>query len=592
MTTSARTAHRRDPLLRLIGLARPMRGRLLLAAAAGALATTCGIALLAVSGFLLARASQHPDIAALSVAVVAVRGLSIGRAVFRYGERLAAHDVAFRVLAKTRMAIWRTLETLAPAGLPAFRSADLLSRLVGDVDATQDLFIRGLAPPVTAALAGAAAVLACLVMLGQAGLLLAAGLLTGGVVVPIVVLRAARTSWRLTAPARAEFGLAINDVVAGAADLQAFGAAGVALARVERANRQLARLGRRSATASGAGVGLASLAAGLTLWGVLLLGVAAVGGGALTRIPLAVLALTALAASEAVAGLPAAAVQLSHARTAAARIAHVTDAAVPVTEPADPLPLPVAAATTGGVSVRLRDARVRYRPDGPLAVDGVSLDLTPGRRLALVGPSGAGKSTVAAALLRFSDLSAGSATLDGHDLAAYRAQDVRTLIGGCPQDPHLFNASIAENLRLARPEASGAALAEVIDRVGLASWIAGLPQGTDTQVGSGGAAVSGGQRQRIALARALLADPAVLVLDEPTAHLDPDSRRALAADLLALTWGRSVLLITHDLDGLDEVDEIIVLDGGRVAERGTHASLLASRGLYWRLHSAQFPEGV
>ncbi len=170
------TANRRDPLLRLLRLARPMRGRLLLAAAAGALATSCGVGLLAVSGFLLARASQHPDIAALSVAVVAVRGLSIGRGGFRYAERLASHDVAFRVLALTRVAIWRRLAALAPAGLPAFRSADLLSRLVGDVDATQDLFIRGLGPPVAAALAGAAAVIACLMLLGPAGALLAAGL--------------------------------------------------------------------------------------------------------------------------------------------------------------------------------------------------------------------------------------------------------------------------------------------------------------------------------------------------------------------------------------------------------------------------------
>ncbi len=565
---------RRDPLLRLISFARPMRGRLLLAAAAGALATACGVALLAVSGFLLARASQHPDIAALSVAVVAVRGLSIGRGVFRYAERLASHDVAFRVLAKTRVAIWRKLERLAPAGLPAFRSADLLSRLVGDVDATQDLFIRGLAPPIAAALAGSGAVIACLMLLGPAGVLLAAGLLSGGIIVPAIALAAARTSARRTAPVRGEFSHALNDILTGAADLHAFGAADAALERVDRANRRLARLGRRSATASGVGAGLASLTAGLTLWGVLLLGVAAVGTGTLSRVPLAVLTLTALAAFEAVTALPAAAVQLSHARTAANRIAEVMDAPQPVVDPADPRPLSLPGLATRGVTVRVREARVRYRAGGPLAIDGVSLDLTPGRRIALVGPTGAGKSTVAAVLLRFRDLTGGSVTLDGHDLASYSAEDVRRVIGGCPQDPHLFNASIAENLRLASPDASDAALVVVTERVGLAGWIGSLPLGMDTQVGVGGASVSGGQRQRIALGRALLADPAVLILDEPTAHLDHGSRKALAADLLAVTAGRSVLLITHDLDGLDQVDEIVVLDHGRVAERG-HARGLA-----------------
>jgi ATP-binding cassette, subfamily C, bacterial CydC len=550
----------------------------------------CGVALLAVSGFLLARASQHPDIAALSVAVVAVRGLSIGRGGFRYVERLASHDVAFRVLARARVAIWRKLEAIAPSGLPAFRSADLLSRLVGDVDATQDLFIRGIAPPVAAALAGAGAVIACLMLLGQAGVLLAAGLLAGGALVPLIALRAVRASSTRTGPARGELSHALNDILNGAADLLAFGAATAALERFERANRQLNKLDRRSATASGLGLGLASLAAGLTLWGVLVLGVAAVGSGALSRVPLAVLALTALAAFEAVIGLPAAAVQLSHARMAAIRIAEVMDAPLPVTDPADPQQLPDIQAR--GVSVQLRNAKLRYRPDGPLAIDGVNLDLAPGRRVALVGPAGAGKSTIAAVLLRFRDLSGGSATLSGCDLASYRAQDVRSVIGGCAQDPHLFNASIADNLRIARPDATDARLVQVIERVGLATWVASLPLGLDTQVGLHGSAASGGQRQRIALARALLADPAVLILDEPTAHLDPASRQALAADLLAITAGRSVLLITHDLDGLDEVDEIIVLNRGQVAERGTHGQLLARRGLYWRMFGAQLPGAV
>ena len=163
------------------------------------------------------------------------------------------------------------------------------------------------------------------------------------------------------------------------------------------------------------------------------------------------------------------------------------------------------------------------------------------------------------------------------------------MIGGCAQDPHLFNASIAENLRIARPDATDATLVQVIERVGLATWVASLPLGLDTQVGLHGSATSSGQRQRIALARALLADPAVLILDEPTAHLDPASRQALAADLLAITAGRSVLLITHDLEGLDQVDEIIVLNRGQVAERGTHGQLLARRCLYWRMFGAQLP---
>jgi len=220
-----------------------------------------------------------------------------------------------------------------------------------------------------------------------------------------------------------------------------------------------------------------------------------------------------------------------------------------------------------------------------LAEHGVDLDLAPGRRVALVGPTGAGKSTVAAVLLRFCDLSGGSATLDGEPLSAYAADDVRTIIGGCAQDPHIFNTTIAGNLRLARPAATDEQLGAAAARAGLLPWIESLPLGWDTPVGAYGAAISGGQRQRLALARALLADPALMILDEPTAHLDTGSRRALTADILTATQGRATLLITHDLDGLDQVDEIVVLDRGQVVARGTHAELLRSGGLYrqmWR----------
>ena len=533
--TSAGADAGRRPLLRLLWLARPMRVQLLIAVLAGAAAIGCGVALLATSGFMLARASEHPSIVAISVAVVAVRGLSVGRAVSRYVERLASHDVAFRVLADIRVAIYRRLEGLAPAGLAAFRSGDLLARLISDVDATQDLFIRGIAPPLTAALVGV--------------------------------------------------GATLTDLLAGSAELHAFGAQNTALAAADAADRRLTALARRSAVASGLGDGLMAAAAGLTLWGVLLLGVHAVAVGTLTRVPLAVLTLTALASFETVTALPAAALQLGAARGAAARIGTVLDAPDPVTEPEAPLPLPARP-----VRVRMVGVRVRYRPDAPPALDGFDLDLPPGRRVALVGPNGAGKSTVAAVLLRFCDPAVGRVTLGvsgeaGRDLTAFAADDVRTLIGGCPQDPHIFDATIRDNLSLARPGASDEDLEAAAADARLLPWIESLPDGLDTRVGARGAAISGGERQRLALARALLADPDLLILDEPTAHLDPEAAAALTADLLAVTAGRSTLLITHDLAGLEQVDEIIVLDRGRVVQRGTHRELISAEGLYRLLHA-------
>jgi thiol reductant ABC exporter CydC subunit len=597
---------RRDPLLRVLLLARPLRTRLILAVLAGATATGCGIALLATSGFLLARASQHPNILAISIAVVAVRGLSVGRGVFRYAERLASHDAAFRILVDIRVRAFQRLERLAPAGLRTLRPGDLLARLVSDVDATQDLFLRGVAPPAAAVLAGTGAVIACLLILLPAGAALAAGLFAAGVLVPWLAAARARRAGQRLAPARGEFTAHFTDVLSGAADLHAFGAAEPAVARAADASAELARMERRAASGMGLGTGLSSGAAGLTVWAVLGLAVAATGAGALTRVPLAVVTLTALAAFEAVTALPAAAIALGQARTSAARVTSVLDTPDPVRDPAAPLPLP-----TGPIWVRLRGAQVAYEPAGPLALDGLDLDLVPGRRVALIGPSGAGKSTVAAVLLRFVDLTGGSATLGGEvgsgltergaagsgltergqALSAYAADDVRTVIGGCAQDPHIFDTTIGGNLRLARPAATEGQLASAAGRAGLLPWITSLPLGWDTRVGAHGTAISGGQRQRLALARALLADPALMILDEPTAHLDPSSRQALTADILSVTQGRATLLITHDLDGLDQVDEIVLLDRGRVAARGTHAELLRTSGLYRQMWRSSHPDG-
>jgi thiol reductant ABC exporter CydC subunit len=547
---------------RLLTLAPPNRARSALAVLYGALAAGCAVGLLAVSAWLISSAALQSRLVALSVAVVAVRGLAVGRGSFRYVERLASHDVAFRQLATLRRRFWARLEPLAPAGLPAFRRGDLLARLVGDVDTVQDLPLRVLQPALVAALAGALSVGITAALLPSAGLLLLVALLVAGTAVPVV------TAW---SSRRADVRLA-----AARADLSAYGASERKLAALARADDELTRLARSTAGAAGLGAGLAALCSGLAVLGALLLGVPAVRAGSLAGPSLAVVVLVPLAAFEAVAVLPPALAALARVRRSGSRLLEVLDAEPPVVDPAAPAPLPA------GTGVRLEHVVARWPGAAEPSLHGVDLELAPGLRVAVVGSSGAGKSTLAAVLLRFLDVEAGCYLLGGVDARSLASDDLRHVVGLCAQEPHVFDSTLRENLRLARPGASDDDLREALAAARLLDWVQTLPDGLDTFVGERGAQLSGGERQRLALARALLADFPVLVLDEPTANLDPATADALTADLLAATRGRTTLLVTHRLTGLEDVDEVLVLDAGRVVERGTHRELLAAGGWYAR----------
>jgi ATP-binding cassette subfamily C protein CydC len=548
---------RTDPLVRLVALARPRGARFALGVLAGAVATGSAVALLAVSAWLIATAAQQPSITALSVAVVATRALGVTRGLARYLERLVTHDAALRTLADVRVRVFRRL---AATGL-RLRSGDLVTRLVSDVDGVQDLLVRGLAPPLSALLTGAGAVVLALAVLTPAGLLLAAGLLLGGLAVPLAAAAAGRGPGRRRAAARAELSAATVDALHGAPDLLAYGALDGALARVEAADAVLTRTARSDARLLGLGAGASALLAGLTVAGTLLLGVAAVEAGTLSTVPLAVLVLVALGSFEVVAPLPAVATRLGALRAAGVRLFAVLDAepAVGVRTGAPAAPGRPEAERPG---LRIRGLSVRYGPDEPWALRDLDLDLPPGRRVAVVGPSGAGKSTLAAVLFRFRDPDAGSVHLDGVDLTALEPERARAVISGVPQDPHVFAGTVRANLLLARPGATDAELTAVLDRVRLTGALAPAG-GLDADTGVRGDRLSGGMRRRLALARALLADPRVLVLDEPTAHLDPATRDAVLDDVLAATEGRTVVLITHDPAGLDRLDEVVELGAPR-----------------------------
>ena len=563
---------------RTLGIAHVARGRLAQASLLGAGAIGASIALMGTSAWLISRAAQHPSEASLTLAIVGVQVFGLSRGFFRYGERLVGHDAALRVLADLRVGVYNRLEAIAPAGLPLFRRGDLVSRVVDDVDSLQDVVLRVIQPFAVACLVGAGTVAVMWILLPGAGAVLLVALVLSATVVPWLTGRLARREECKQASARGELGAAVIDLVEGAPELTVMGGTGEQVERIAQADRRLRATARQGAGTTGIGLGLTTALAGLASWGALTLGVHATHGGHLDGALLAALALIPLAAFELVAPLPAATQALQRSRSAAGRVFAATDAPIPVEEPEAPRLLQLQG--DGPHTLSLRSVWTGYPGTDRPVLRGVDLDLAPGRRVAIVGRSGAGKSTLADVLVRFLPVDSGEATLDGVPLERLSSDEVRRVVGLVEQSPHLFATTLAENLRVGRRAATDDELVDVLTRVGLGDWLAGLPAGLATRVGRAGGRLSGGQRQRVAVARALLADFSILILDEPAEHLDPVSADLLTADLLALTEGRSTLFITHRLVGLDQVDEVIVLDEGRVVERGTHAGLVFAGGRY------------
>ena len=569
-------------LWRMVRLFLPYRRWMALGILVSLTVVLANMALLGVAGWFLAAmaaAGAAGGIMNYLLPAAAIRAFAILRTGGRYLERLVTHEATLRFLSGLRVWFYRHIEPLAPAGLQDYRSGDLLSRISADIDSLDNLYLRTLTPMAVALIAA----LLAAGFLGRYSPGLAAidlaFLVLAGAAVPIAARYAGNRPGARLVENSSRLRLAVVDAVQGLGELTVSGAAHAHLEQADLLSRRLIRDQDQMSRISGYVSAASGLSVSLAVWFAAMLGAGLVHRHVIAAVDLPMLLLVVMGSFEGVAPLPQAYQYLGHTVAAARRIFAVIDAPLPVADASGPSPQP------HDSGLELRGTGLRYTPGGPWVLADINLRLPPGRHLAVVGPSGSGKSSLISLLVRFREYDTGEILLGGWSLRDYRAEDLRGMISVAPQQPHLFNMSVRENLLLAAPGADDARIEAAARTAQIHEDIAALPEGYDTMVGAGGLRLSGGQARRLAVARAILKDAPILILDEPTEGLDAATERALMDSLITAMAGRTLLVITHRLGGLENMDEIAVIERGHIIERGSHHGLLSAATRYRQLHA-------
>ena len=569
---------------RLLAFLSPFRWLIALAILLGSVMIASSIALLGMAAYLIAASALGPLLILLSIPIYLVRTMGIVRALSRYAGRLVSHNATFRLLANLRVWAYSRIEPQAPAHLLTYRSGDMLTRLVADIEELQNFYLRVVSPIAVALVVSLFTFgIFSIFSMGLAWVALAF-LAAAGLGVPLLMAMLSRGLGPQQVKARAKLNMQVVDSLQGIRDVLAFGRSQAQLESVAACDRSLGHVQRRMATITGLQAALNDLLMNTAMWVLIILAIPLVSTGHIDGVYVAVIGLLILASFEAVQPLASAFQGLGHLLTAAERVFAVTDAQPPVVESVTSQPIP---AEPGGYGLSFEHVHFAYRLGECEVLSDISFDLRPGSRVAIVGPSGAGKSTLARLALRFWDPANGVIRLNGQDIRRYRLRNLRDLIGFIAQDTYIFNDTLRANLLLARHGASEAEIEAAIAQAQLTEFVRQLPRGLNTWVGEQGMQLSGGERQRLAVARAFLKDAPILILDEATANLDPLTEHALLDALVEITRRRTTLYITHRLLGMEHMDEVLVLDQGRIAERGTHEELLATEGLYRQLFDVQ-----
>jgi len=572
---------RRGEVANFLRLVVPLGGWIALAGLLGAATVGSSIGLMSAAACIIAAAALHPSVAVLQVAIVGVRFFGLSRGIFRYLERIVSHHVTFRVLSRLRVWFYQALEPLAPARLMSYRSGDLLGRAISDIAEMEGFYVRALAPPLVAIIVAVFTLLYLSSYDPALALTLLLFYLAGGLGVTLLTRWLGRSPGEAIVQERAALNATLVDGIQGLADLLAFNQAQRQSSLLDGLSRRFGAAQNRMARLAGLQIALSGLVANLAMWMILVQAIPMVRDGRLEGVYLAVLPLAVLTSFEALLPLPLAAQTLQTSLAAARRLFELVDVQPEVRDPAQPVSAP------SRFDLEVQDLGFVYPTTDQPALDGISFSLGQGGQLALVGPSGAGKTSLVNLLLRFWEYHQGTILLGGEDLRSYRQEDVRRSISLVSQNTDLFTGTIKENLLIARPDASEEELIQAARLGGVHDFIQSLPHGYDTWIGEQGLRLSGGERQRLAIARALLKEAPILILDEPTANLDTLTEHSLLEGLQPVLQGRTTLWITHRLVGLESVDEILVLDQGRVVQRGRHARLTQVDGLYRRMWELQ-----
>ena len=588
----------RRALRRAVGLLDLDSSRFVLAVLAGTAGMASAVALSGVAAWLIARASQMPDVVALGVAPVAVRLFGVSRSVLRYCERLVSHDTALRGMGALRTRLYEALAAARTDTVVGLRRGDVLARVGSDIDAVGDLVVRAYLPATVAAVLGAATSVGVGLVYWPAGLILAICLLLSGLGAPLATIRSARMVEQARQRQATELSAEVLAVLEGAPELMVCGRLADSMHQVASREENLVRLRDRAAVPAAIAAALDVAAMGMAVVGNLVIGVGAVAAGQLAPVWLAVIVLVPLAAFEAISALGPASVQLVRSAGAACRIVELIEAAetsasagAAVCPDARKLPTPSA----HGPRLRARNLSVGW-PGGPVVAEGIDLDLRVGSRVAIVGPSGIGKSTLLATLAGLLEPRGGTLTLDGVPPWQVARSQAAARVCLTAEDAHVFHTNVLENLRVARGDVTPAEARQLLDQAGLGDWLEALPDGVETVVGTDAATLSGGERRRLLLARALAAPAPLILLDEPGEHLDATTADRLVADLLTVgtRQGRGTLLVTHRLSSLAHADEVLVM--GRppqtnaeqapatILHRGSHRDLQdVSEAYRWSL---------